>query len=294
MLEGVEAGIRADGRGRLDYRHVSADVGVLAGCNGSARVALPISGSDVLVSVKAELSTPESRGLGREADLKQFVDVHVEVLAAGGASAGRSASGARVSAEEVSAELAQTMQTLLNCKGVLSEEQLTVVDGGIYWLLHVDVVVLEAGGNLFDLVSLGCALALNSTVLPKLALIAVEGGGVDVELDEDALQGEPLQASGVPLCITLSILGSRFVVDSSLVEEAAATGSVLVSVNRASKIVGLNKRALGGIEPATLYAMMQAAASIAGKIFQGVDALLAKVAAELEESGLEERDARFL
>lgn len=55
---GVDAGVRGDGRGRLDYRFVSVDTGLLPQANGSARVTLVNASTDVLGAVKAELAEP--------------------------------------------------------------------------------------------------------------------------------------------------------------------------------------------------------------------------------------------
>ncbi|CAN0115448.1 unnamed protein product, partial [Ectocarpus fasciculatus] len=49
---GVELGMRGDGRGRLDYRSLSVQAGVLAQSNGSARVTIAHNGTDVLAAVK--------------------------------------------------------------------------------------------------------------------------------------------------------------------------------------------------------------------------------------------------
>jgi len=38
VLEGVELGVRGDGRGRADFRHICVEHGVLPQANGSAKV----------------------------------------------------------------------------------------------------------------------------------------------------------------------------------------------------------------------------------------------------------------
>lgn len=40
VLSGIEAGVRADGRGRTDYRHFTIETGILSNTNGSARLQL--------------------------------------------------------------------------------------------------------------------------------------------------------------------------------------------------------------------------------------------------------------
>ena len=40
ILSGIEAGVRADGRDRTQYRHFTIETGILPNANGSARLQL--------------------------------------------------------------------------------------------------------------------------------------------------------------------------------------------------------------------------------------------------------------
>jgi exosome complex component RRP42 len=55
--QGVEQDCRADGRSRLEYRHVVMESGLLSQASGSARCRL--GDSDVLVGVKVEIGQVE-------------------------------------------------------------------------------------------------------------------------------------------------------------------------------------------------------------------------------------------
>ena len=61
ILKGVDENIRADGRGRLDYRQVVLETGVISQASGSARCRLG-EGTDVLVGVKIEIGAIEIDG----------------------------------------------------------------------------------------------------------------------------------------------------------------------------------------------------------------------------------------
>ena len=54
ITKGVQANIRADGRARLDYRHIILETGLISQASGSARCRLG-EGTDVLVGVKVEI-----------------------------------------------------------------------------------------------------------------------------------------------------------------------------------------------------------------------------------------------
>lgn len=53
--DGITENVRSDSRKRLDFRKMVLEVGILPQSNGSARLALHDSSTDVLASVKAEL-----------------------------------------------------------------------------------------------------------------------------------------------------------------------------------------------------------------------------------------------
>lgn len=52
IVQGIELGARCDGRGRLDYRHVTIECGTLPAANGSARVQVVNGSTDIIGSVK--------------------------------------------------------------------------------------------------------------------------------------------------------------------------------------------------------------------------------------------------
>jgi exosome complex component RRP42 len=56
VREGLLKNLRTDGRGRLDFRYLSLETGVLIQANGSARVLS--SDTDVLAAVKVEVTEP--------------------------------------------------------------------------------------------------------------------------------------------------------------------------------------------------------------------------------------------
>jgi exosome complex component RRP42 len=61
IINGVDHNIRADGRGRLDYRRIVIETGLISQASGSARCRLG-EGTDVLVGVKVELGLVDVAG----------------------------------------------------------------------------------------------------------------------------------------------------------------------------------------------------------------------------------------
>ena len=59
LLRGVEQGLRADGRGRHDFRSFELETGLAPQTNGSARLRCPHSHTDIVVGVKLEIAEPK-------------------------------------------------------------------------------------------------------------------------------------------------------------------------------------------------------------------------------------------
>ena len=83
IVDGVRQDLRHDGRGRLDYRHLGVEGGLLPLANGSSRVTLLSGETEVLVAVKAELAPPDAAAPDRGS-----VECDVEAWGPGSAAAG--------------------------------------------------------------------------------------------------------------------------------------------------------------------------------------------------------------
>jgi exosome complex component RRP42 len=117
---------------------------VLAGPNGSARVQI-VGSTDVLVAVKAELNSVEKGEQLVQNRIKFFVDI----------SANASPKFAGRGGNELGEEMARTFHTAFDNDLVLPDMRKLVLAPTHCWLLHVDVLILQYGGNAMDAISLG-------------------------------------------------------------------------------------------------------------------------------------------
>lgn len=108
-----------------------------------------------------------------------------------------------------------------------------------------------------------------------------------VQIDDSAASAVRLDASNTPVCVTLSKLGRRLIVDASLAEEACASAALSVFVNRAGRVCGMHKHGPSGIDAATMFSAVQAACRATADLFQTLDAALA-----LQHRRREEADGR--
>ncbi|OCT75978.1 hypothetical protein XELAEV_18031165mg [Xenopus laevis] len=202
VLHGVQDDLRTDGRGCEDYRCIEVESDVVSNTTGSARV--KIGHTDVLVGVKAEMGTPKLERPGEEFE-------------------GRGG-------EELGTEIAFMLYKIFDNRSSIDLESLCIQAREHCWVLYVDVLLLECGGNLFDTISVAVKAALFNARIPKVRVMEDEEGGKDFELSDDPYDCVRLNVVNVPCIVTLSRMGHRHVVDATLQEEACSVASLLISV----------------------------------------------------------------
>ncbi|KAG0299889.1 Exosome complex component RRP42 [Dissophora globulifera] len=282
ILKGIECNIRADGRQRADYREVTLETGVVSQTSGSARVRIA-GGTDVLVSVKAEIGPvqvdPET---GDGADKGQIV---CSVECAPSASQQFEGRGA----DDLNNELTQMMTRFLSNStsnpsvsstasagaGGINLSKLCIIPGQQCWILFVDALVLDYGGNLVDAVFMGARAAIYDTRIPKTEVQDLGDGQFEFEVLDDAEDTEFVEGrENMPICVTLNKIGARHIVDASPLEELCTEARLVVAVNRSGELCGQQKGHDGGIEPSLLLEMIQFGKTTGQTLIKQLDARL--------------------
>ncbi|KAF9919042.1 Exosome complex component RRP42 [Lobosporangium transversale] len=280
ILKGIECNIRADGRQRSDFREITLETSVVSQTSGSARVRIA-GGSDVLISVKAEIGPvqvdPET---GDGADKGQII---CSIECAPSASQQFEGRGA----DDLNNELTQMMSRFLcsnntaisslspTCSGSggIDLSKLCIIPGQQCWILFVDALVLDYGGNLMDAIFMGVRAAIYDTKIPKTEVQDLGDGQFEFEVlddeeDIDFVHGR----EDMPICITLNKIGTRHIVDATLLEELCTEAKLVVAVNRAGEICGLQKNHDGSIEPSLLLEMIQVGKTMGQALIKNLDA----------------------
>ena len=257
LIQGVEKGLRNDGRGVLQQRPFSLTVGSLGQANGSC--SLQLAGTDVLVGIKFEIVEPDQ-------DRPSEGRLEIKVECCPSASPEFEGRGAA----DLNAELELSLRRLLLSPGALSLQKLCIVPGQYCWQLFVDALVLDSDGNLFDALSMACRAALADAKLPKLNILS-EGNTVEIQISDDPSEMEMLDVSTVPVNVTLTKIGSQFVVDPCLEEELCQSTRLTVAVNSKGNTLAIQKGGRGGILPTTLQVMLQTARKIGVEMITSLD-----------------------
>ncbi|KAJ3090393.1 Exosome complex component RRP42 [Quaeritorhiza haematococci] len=303
ITKGVECGIRADGRGRLDPRQLYIESGMITQASGSCRVRRDTT--DVLVGVKVEIGSIEQtvsdyvdggdNPAGLEADGSGGAEGEVmesgDLLQSGGLDKNRgkvictvecSPSATRVfdlrELEDLCTEYSQFMNRLFNGPhSGIDLKSLCIIPGSTCWVVYVDALVLDYGGNLLDTIVLATRGALLNTRIAKCTVeeVGTGDGGPRYEFDVADEETEPVKgAADLPVCLTLSKIGSHHILDATPLEEICTQARVVIAVNRKGTICSMQKGGHGGVDPSLLAQMIQSAKTMGPSLISKMDAAL--------------------
>ncbi|RKP03675.1 hypothetical protein CXG81DRAFT_9194 [Caulochytrium protostelioides] len=262
--EGIAASLRIDGRDPLDARTVELETGVILQASGSCRARVH-RGSQVLVGAKVAIETLDGASLGAGtstglgAALGQGggrivcqVVCDPSVAATGG---GRCGAGSGRPVDDLTGECGQRLSELLNSAASgIDLASLVVIPHRVGWTVYVDVLVLDLGGNLFDVVLLATKGALCNLRMPRATVLSVDG---KQDYDISSHETERLRgAEAIPLAVTCYRVGRRFVIDPTLEEEDCSDLSLAIAVNAAGQVCYMSKSGNGASHGSLIKTMM--------------------------------------
>lgn len=244
ITHGVQENFRSDGRSNEDYRQVDLETSLLSNTSGSARVRL--ANTEVLVGIKAELEKPrpEEPNFGY---LEFFVDCSAN------ATPQFEGRGGGVLATEITNLLYQAYSS----KTIIDTKALCVHPGKLCWVLYVDVLLLECGGNLFDAVAIAVKAALFNTMIPNVSASMEEGDELELDVSDDPYDVRRIDVSDSPVVVTLSKIGNCQIVDATQEEEVCTLARLMIAVTSSGSITAVVKEGQGSLDPDSVIEMMQ-------------------------------------
>jgi len=248
ILHSVQDNFREDGRSCEDFRHMEIETGVISNTNGSARVRL--ASTDVLVGVKVQLTEvdPNNPDSGR---MEFFLDCSANATPEFEGRGG----------EDLASEITALLTRAYNCPNTMDYASMCVLPGQQCWLLYVDVLLLECGGNLFDAVSLAVKAALFNVKLPNVTMTKDEGG-VELDVSDDPHDYKQLDISGAPLVVTVNKIGHYHVIDASEREETCSLAKIMLGVTDTGLVTAMKKEGSGSLDADSIADMMESAKKV--------------------------------
>jgi exosome complex component RRP42 len=224
-------------------------------CSGSCRVQVD-GGSDIIVGVK--VSVGEFQGEDEETEDVQDVG---KIICKVSSSPTARQLFERKEIEEICTVYTQYLNRTFNGpQGGIDLKKLSIVPGGVCWVLSLDILIFEYGGNVLDTIFMAVRGALYNTRLARTVVESADGAyDFDVADEEtETLAGR----EAVPISVTVSCIGDHLLVDPNPLEEICSGASVSVLINNDGSICGIQKGLKQAVEPSVLTSMLQKAQSL--------------------------------
>jgi len=235
IIHVIQDNIRTDGRKCDDYRHIDLELDLVSNSAGSAR--LRLANSDILVGIKVEIGEPK---LNRpnEGYLEFFVD-----FSANAAPEFEGRGG-----EELANVISATLSRAYSHQSCLDLSTLGIIPAQKCWVLYIDILILECGGNLFDAISVAVKAALYNTRIPSLTVTPSEQGQAEVDVSDDPFDCKRIDVSRIPCLITLNKIGHHHVVDATMEEEMCTLARLVLGVMEDGTITMIKKDGSGSLD----------------------------------------------
>ncbi len=224
IIKLIKQNIRLDGRKNDEYRKpIKIELGVTEGAEGSARVT--IGDTIVVVGVKMEIMSPYP-----DSPDQGTIMVGAELIPL--ASPDFESGPPRIEA----IELARVIDRGVRESKCLDFKSMCIKSGEKVWVCAIDIVPINAAGNLFDASAIGALAALMDTELPGLE----ETDGVyKINYEEKSKQG--IKLNNQPISCTVWKIGDNFVVDPLPDEEEVYDARLTVAFDESNDICAMQK-----------------------------------------------------
>ena len=236
ILQLLAQGKRIDGRGKLDYREVTVEKGVIKTAEGSAMVRL--GQTEVVVGIKIGLNSPYP-----DTPNEGILTVNAELVPLA------SPTFEPGPPDERAIELARVVDRGLRSSRAIPLEKLCIMPGKKAYIVFVDIYILNHDGNLIDASALAALAALSDTKLFGYQITE------DNRVVLDKSVWRPLELQNYPVAVTIANIGGELVVDPCLDEELAMDARLTVTIDKDGRICAMQK---GGPGSFTVEQVMEA------------------------------------
>ena len=227
LLRALREGLRFDGRAAHAYRPIEITRNITKNAEGSARV--KIGDTEVIAGVKFEVGTPFP-----DKPTEGSIMVNTELIPFSSPEFESGPPGIE------SIELARVVDRGIRESKAIDFKKLCIKEGEQAWIALIDIVPLNASGNLFDAFALAALVALRETKFPAL---------VDRKIDYHQSSGKTLSVEKKPISVTVHKIGDILLIDPTREEEHLCEARLTVTSMDNDILCALQK---GGDGPLTV------------------------------------------
>ena len=215
-------GQREDGRGPLDYRHITVNKGFAPNAEGSCLA--QIGKSKVLAGIKFDVMAPFA---DRPTEGVVMVNAEFSPMAHPEFRAGPP--------DAQSIELARVVDRGLRSAKIVDTKNMLLMEGKVQGIF-IDLYVLDHDGNLIDTAALAAMGALQDSKVPKFE---------DGKIIRGSNSGN-LKLEDAVVCTSFEKIGKNIMVDATDAEEIASSGRLSLSTANGDLICSSQKSGAAG------------------------------------------------
>lgn len=244
LLKTLAKGVRYDGRKLNETREVSVTYDISKSAEGSAEVRF--GDTRVMVGVKMGVErpypdTPKNGNLMVNAELTPLANPDFE----------------KGPPSIQAIELSRVIDRGIRESHAIDTSALCITEAEQVWSVMVDIVPINADGNLLDAGALGALAALKQARFPKF-----EDGVVDYMTKTDA----KVPLSREPVAVTVFKIGDYLLVDPLPVEEQNADARLTITVTGENTVCAMQKGEATPLSTEEVKKMVELALDIAPKL----------------------------
>ncbi|MBI3034001.1 exosome complex protein Rrp42 [Candidatus Woesearchaeota archaeon] len=211
LLKFLEKGLRYDKRKLDEFREITVELGVSKNAEGSARVKL--GDTEIIAGIKMSVEkpypdTPDDGNLMVGAELSPMSSPDFESGPPG----------------TQAVELARVVDRGIRESKAMDTKTLCIEKGERVWTTCIDLVTINADGNLIDAASLAALAALRDTKLP-------EYDEKEKKLDYKSRTNKKLPLKKTPIAITVYKIGPHYLIDPTAEEEELIDARLTVTTS---------------------------------------------------------------
>ncbi|CAL8080868.1 unnamed protein product [Calicophoron daubneyi] len=244
IIQGAELGCRTDGRASNEYRPLELGTGVLSHASGSASIR--IGETHIMGCVKVEVGKPQ---LSRPSEGVIEINVECYPTAISGST--------EKAAKEVAESLKSTLQNAYRAD-LVDLRHLCIVPGRQCWVVYIDLLLLEGGGNFLDAAS----IVVKAALMDSTRLLVNPGLDRSSTKESTAQKQEQnllpyFDEKRLPVFVTVHKVGSSHLVDPCTDEEACSLSRLSVAVYPDGSLGSLLQEGCGSCQLETIVEMSE-------------------------------------
>ncbi|CRG95109.1 exosome complex component RRP42, putative [Plasmodium gallinaceum] len=266
--DSINSNIRVDGRTLSTYRSIEINKNILVSADGSSSVMN--EENNVICGIKLSLLTPNP-----DAYDEGFVNLQIDCPAS-------------IATNRIKKEHLQTMTSIiydLCIKNNINKKKLCILPSKFVWNVDINVMVLNAGGGLLDIISIAIYVALRNTSLPvvhpkkKIEESDVFGDtqNKDYQLEIIDNQETKFPYENIPICISIGEINNKYIYDMSKIEEELVENIFVVAITSNGKCVAFHKLYGISMEISSILNIAENSSKISHSLFEKINEAIDKI-----------------